>query len=340
MHILFLDQFSQPGGAQQCLRDLFPALTARGWSWTLVDNLEIGPFHHGRKSFHDALRFARQIPAARRAIGKLPGDLVYVNGPRLLPALPGGRPVVFHCHNYLGRRYAAWLARTAIRRTQATVIGACRFVLEPLRIPGAQVVYNGVRESAPRVAGDTFRIGMIGRIAPQKGQAEFLRAARHLSGCRFVICGAPLFGEARYEAEIRRLSEGLPVEFLGWQDNPGEVLARLDLLVVPSTVPEATPRIILEAFSGGVPVLASASGGIPELIEHNRTGFLIESLAAQMRALAADPELLSRVAANARAEWRARFTLEKYQGSILRILESAAPTNLQPPTSDPPRLTV
>ena len=324
MHILFLDQFRVPGGAQQCLRDLLPAVAARGWTFTLVDNLEIGPFQHGRKSLGDVVKFARQIPAARRAIAAMRGDLLYVNGPRLLPAIPAGRPVVFHCHNYLAQGYAAWLARRAIRRTRATVIGACRFVLEPLRAPDAAVVYNGVAESQPRRPDESFRIGMIGRIASQKGQLEFLRAARHLHDCRLVICGAPLFGDAAYAAEVKKMAEGMPVEFLGWQDNAGAVLARLDLLVVPSTVPEAAPRVILEAFSAGVPVLASAGGGIPELIEHGRTGFLIESLAEQMPALKSSPELLRTVARNAREEWRRRFTLEQYRRGIMRILERAA----------------
>jgi glycosyltransferase involved in cell wall biosynthesis len=327
MNILFLDQFREPGGAQQCLRDLLPAVAARGWQATVVTpgegGIKLGPFHSGRKSIQDVIRFARQMPALRREIEKMPADVIYVNGPRLLPAVPAGRPVIFHCHSYLDKRYAVWLARRAIRRTRAIVVGACRFVLEPLKVVGAQVVYNGVRESAPRVPGDTFRIGMIGRIAPQKGQAEFLRAARHLSGCRFTICGAPLFGDTGYLDEVRKLAEGLPVEFLGWQDDAGAVLARLDLLVVPSTVPEATPRVILEAFSAGVPVLASGEGGIPELIEHGRTGFLIDSLADQMRALAEQPKLRAEVATNARQEWRSRFTLTEYQRRILDVLGRA-----------------
>jgi glycosyltransferase involved in cell wall biosynthesis len=327
MNILFLDQFREPGGAQQCLRDLLPAVAARGWTATVVapgDGLiQLGPFHSGRKSLNDAMLFARQMPALRSQIEKLPGDLIYVNGPRLLPAVPVGRPVIFHCHSFLDKRYAVWLARRAILRTRATVIGACRFVLAALRIADAHVVYNGVRDFAPRVPGDSFRIGMIGRIAPQKGQAEFVRAARGVPGCRFTVCGAPLFGNARYLEEVRALAEGLPVEFLAWQDDPGTVVSSLDLLVVPSTVPEATPRVILEAFAAGVPVLASPTGGIPELIEHNRTGFLIESLESQMRELAARPQLLTKVAANAREEWHARFTLAEYQRRILSIVETA-----------------
>jgi len=176
--------------------------------------------------------------------------------------------------------------------------------------------------------GPEFRIGMIGRIAPQKGQAEFLRAARHLRDCRITICGEPLFGDAGYLDEIRALAEGPPVEFLGWQLDPARVLARLDLLLVPSTVPEATPRVILEAFAAGVPVLASACGGIPELIQPDRTGFLIDSLAPealarQIRDLAAQPALRDAVARNALEAWRGHYTLAEYQRRILSIMETA-----------------
>ena len=352
MNILFLDQFSEPGGAQQCLLDLLPAVIARGWKATVAapgdgwlaarsaavgaryHRIRCGPFHSGRKSLGDLVRFLRQRPALAREIAAIPSDLIYVNGPRLLPAVPPDRPVIFHCHSFLGSRNAAWIAGRAIRRTEATVIAACRFVLKPLRhfVLRSQIVYNGIAPMgtivpSPRRPGDPFHIGVIGRIAPQKGQAELLRAARYLDGCRITICGAPLFGDAGYLDQVRALAEGMPVEFLDWQPDPAQVLSRLDLLVVPSTVPEATPRVILEAFAAGVPVLASASGGIPELIRRDRTGFLIESLAPealarQIRDLAAQPELRDGVTAKARRAWREHYTLAEYQRRILSIVET------------------
>jgi glycosyltransferase involved in cell wall biosynthesis len=351
--VLFLDQFSEPGGAQQCLLDLLPAVIAHGWRAVVAapgdgwlaqravavgakfHRIRCGPFHSGRKSLADILRFLRQSRGLRREIASLPADLIYVNGPRLLPSVPRGRPVIFHCHSFLGTRHTTWLAGRSMRRTDATLIAACRFVLKPLRhfALRAHIVYNGVAPMAfaigpPRQPGPEFRIGMIGRIAPQKGQAEFLRAARHLRDCRITICGEPLFGDAGYFDEIRALAEGLPVEFLGWQLDPARVLSRLDLLLVPSTVPEATPRVILEAFAAGVPVLASACGGIPELIRRNHTGFLIESpapeaLARQIRDLAAQPELRDTVAAKAHRAWREHYTLAEYQRRILSIMETA-----------------
>ncbi len=353
LNILFLDQFNELAGAQQCLLDLLPAVLDRGWKATVAapgkgalaervvslganfHPLRFGPLTAGTKSLPDFLRFARQLPGLTRDIAGLPADLIYVNGPRLLPAVPGGRPVIFHCHSFLRQRYARFLLGRALHRTHATVIAACAFVLTPLRrfAGPAHVVYNGV--ALPR--GGTkqgrepgaFRIGMIGRIAPQKGQAEFLRAARFLEDCRFVICGTPLFGDSRVLDEVRTLAADLPVEFSGWRQDVSPLLSSLDLLVVPSTVPEGAPRIILEAFAAGVPVLAADCGGIPELIEHNRSGFLIQSLepnamASQIRCLMAHPDLLATVAGRAQQDWNTRYTIAEYQRQIVSIIESVA----------------
>ena len=108
MNILFLDQYSDIGGAQACLLDLLPAIQARGWTAhvavpgerALVDRLRsmgvavreipCGPYGSGTKSPLDFLRFAldiaRQTRALQRLIRRTPFDVIYVNGARLLPA--------------------------------------------------------------------------------------------------------------------------------------------------------------------------------------------------------------------------------------------------------------
>ena len=77
-----------------------------------------------------------------------------------------------------------------------------------------------------------WRIGLIGRIAAMKGQTDFLRAAavisRELPDAKFVICGAPMFAPRSYVEEVTRLAKGLPVEFAGWREDVGAVLADLD----------------------------------------------------------------------------------------------------------------
>ncbi len=366
MKILFLDQFSELGGAQQTLLDTVQAVRRNGWQahvllpgrGPLVEQLQAlavpvgeiccGPYHAGSKSAADSMRFALDLPRQVRTIGALDTqeqfDLIYVNGPRLLPAAAlashGTTPVVFHAHSHV-YGMAARPLRWGIRRAQATVIGCSNSVLDPLRAcVGAQtahVVSNGVRDVGYRArhfgTGGAWRIGIIGRIAPDKGQLEFAGAAailaREIPGARFVICGAPQFGESsKYLDAVREQSRGLPVEFMPWQTDVGPVLRELDLLAVPSKR-EGMARIIVEAFSAGVPVVAFPAGGIPEIVVDGETGFLtrdfsIEALAWRIRKAAAAPEQFERVASNARQAWAELYTISACQKHITRLIEQVA----------------
>ncbi|MGH9720428.1 MAG: glycosyltransferase family 4 protein [Bryobacteraceae bacterium] len=365
MKVLFLDQYGDPGGAQHCLLDLLPAMRERGWqtyvaapddgpllklacgAGAIVDTLRCGPYRSGGKTASDMARFALELP---RLAGEISGlikryepEILYVNGPRLLPAVsigaPRRLPVVFHCHSLLRGGPIVWLAGSSLRLLGATLIANCDFVTGPLAgyVRDGYIVYNGVDGPAKLVpkSKPSKHAGMVGRIAPEKGQAQFVDAARiaspDLPGWRFVICGAPLFQNAdaqRYDAALRERAEGLPVEFLGWSCDPPAVLAGLDLLVVPSLAVEATTRVIVEAFAMGTPVLATRCGGIPEIVEDGSTGFLVDSpdpaaLACRMcELLHGPPERLQEVSRRARRAWEQRFTLRHYQNRILEILST------------------
>lgn len=118
--------------------------------------------------------------------------MVYVNRPRVFPAVLGvsdpfaARPVVFHTHNYVRARYGRKPLEWTLRAANATVIAASEYVAESYtRVCGCQnlrVVYNGVEDlqGATRNYRRPLRVGIIGRIAPEKGQMDFVRAARHI----------------------------------------------------------------------------------------------------------------------------------------------------------------
>jgi len=383
MNILFLDQYSDLGGAQRCLLDLLPAVRERGWKiWAgvpgagplipalraegaQVEAITCGPYSMGRKSVSDAIRFAAETPRLEREIARLvaraSADLLYVNGPRVLPAAAYAAartssrsplPVLFHCHSHLPQRYAAWLAGRSLRRARATLVACCRFAGEPLTSYVSpkrfHVVYNAAagpmlpvtraeENGLPGAGNKTLRIGLIGRIAPEKGQAEFLRAARLLASSlpnvQFTICGDALFSDAashRYANALREMASGLPVDFLGWREDVYSVLAELDLLVVPSIREPATTRVILEAYSASIPVVAFPSGGIPEIVADGQTGFLVspstpEALAAKIRELLVDrPTCLRQVAEAGHALWLERFTLDRYRREMLDMIALAA----------------
>jgi len=250
MRLLLLDQFSDPGGAQQSLLELLHAIRRRGWKALVAlpgageifqqvralgfetARVDCGPYSSGKKSPGDVARFLAQTPRLARQIRKLTRDFqadrIYINGPRLLPAAALARlgfhlqgcPAVFHAHSYLPPGLVLKLAGTALQCLEARVIANCRFVAAPwrpyVRPENLSVIYNGVPGPAALLPGRRQgppRVGCIGRIAPEKGQREFLTAAclihRALPDCRFLVYGAPLFSEPGYSQEVRAAAAGL-----------------------------------------------------------------------------------------------------------------------------------
>jgi glycosyltransferase involved in cell wall biosynthesis len=354
MDVLFLDQFSELGGAQKCLLDLLPGIEERGWSASVavpgdgplvkllrardiaIHSIPCGPYRSGSKSIADMLRFGRDVMGQVNLLRRLNFDLLYVNGPRLLAGAAtayGDRtPVLFHAHSLIPEGPESWLAARSIQRMNATVVTCAQAVAPKVRNDKLRVIPNGT----PDVGfvgrrSDGWRIGMIGTISPEKGQAEFLRAAAILAqdfkDARFVICGSPISAQSNYFRMVQKYADCLPVDFLGWRDDIGTVLAELDLLVIASKA-EGMPRVMLEAFSAGVPVVAFPVGGIPEVITDGETGFLVpertpEALAARIRKIIIRGRgPLRQVASNARSLWERDYTVEVYRKNITAVMES------------------
>ncbi|HSU58083.1 MAG TPA: glycosyltransferase family 4 protein [Bryobacteraceae bacterium] len=363
MNILCLEQFSSLGGGQLCLLDLLPALINRGWQVRVavpgegplssavrslklpIDILRCGSYTNGRKSLDECAKYAFDLQDLARAIRRIAIhnniDLFYVNGARLLPptALVGrllSIPVTLHCHNHLLQRTVVGLVGHCMRLANAHLISCCNSTAQPIRPyvrpERLHIVYNGIagfqRPHAIRSA-RPGRIGIIGRIESDKGQLEFVSAARlvlnEFPDSRFLIVGAPLFSNSDYLKKVIVASDGLPVEFAGWQDDIGAVLSNLDLLVVPSRI-DSTPRVILEAFAAGVPVVAFPSGGIPEILKDGETGFLTaagtaRALAVRIADILTMPQAqLNSVVEQAYQSWQDNFTLEHYRQHVSDII--------------------
>ncbi|MGH6923307.1 MAG: glycosyltransferase [Propylenella sp.] len=128
------------------------------------------------------------------------------------------------------------------------------------------------REAAPE---SPLRLGFLGRLHPTKGIDRLIDAvaARPDDRVRLIIAGEV------QDAEIsRRLArvEGDPrIEYLGFVQ-PAELFAECDALVVPSRWHEPFGRVVVESFAHGVPVLAAAMGGLPELIADGATGWTFD----------------------------------------------------------------
>lgn len=365
MRILCVDQFSVLGGGQRCLLDLLPGFLSRGWSvqaalpvdGPLVQELRgLGVQTHLlqcrsyssvsksiQECFGYALESIRLIYELLRICRSEKVDLLYVNGPRFLPAAACAArllniDLVFHCHHRITQEIAIRLAGKSLRFSRAKILACCEYVADFLRpyisSNSLQIIYNGVPETAlsrPPSRSAIRRIGVIGRIEPEKGQLEFVKAARVITrqfpNCTFFITGAPLFSGAEYLQEVVEASHDLPIEFKTWQSDTASLWANVDLLVVPSTQFDATPRVILEAFSAGIPVVGFPVGGIPEIIKDGRTGFIaMEATPAALargieRVLNSSPEEIAAVTARARLQWEGNFNLNLFQQNVCSAIE-------------------
>jgi glycosyltransferase involved in cell wall biosynthesis len=157
-------------------------------------------------------------------------------------------------------------------------------------------------------------VGLVGRIAPWKGQDRFLRiAARTLrrQKAHFAIIGSAIFGcDPAYPGELRALAERLGiaglVHFIPWQTDLPSTYAALD---VSCNCSEAEPfgRTTVEAMAASLPVICFADAGVCEVYTDQRSGYQIapyneEAFADGLSRLLADASLRARLGAEARAE--------------------------------------
>lgn len=154
-----------------------------------------------------------------------------------------------------------------------------------------------------RSRADRLRIGFLGTIAEWKGVHVLVDAMNRLADdeASLDVFGVLEYFPAYVEA-LRALATHPAIAFHGRYDNGSvsEILASIDVLVVPSLWYENSPITIHEAFMAGVPVVASNAGGMAEFVDHEMNGlhFAIgnaDSLRAALRRLIDEPELLPRL---------------------------------------------
>lgn len=174
-----------------------------------------------------------------------------------------------------------------------------------------------------------------GVLTPLKGLPELVEAFGAVAGehpeARLHLAGEALDSARKEELEEAVQRRGLEesVEFLG-HISPEALaghMAEATCLVLPSRS-EGYGRVIVEAMATGTPVIATRVGGIPELIEHGKTGYLVEpraprELADRMLEIVADPERLGRMSRAARASGKERLEGAGFFESYAEIHQTA-----------------
>lgn len=260
----------------------------------------------------------------------------------LLGKATGAKSVV---HVHVG--YGKWMkrsARWAMRHADA-LVGVSRYVAQTLVDGGhaphkVHAVLNAIDSAQwdPHVEGGPVRrelgipatapvVVSIGRLYRWKGQGELVRALaevrREIPDVRLVLVGEddPLAspGGKSFESELRALARELGladrVIFTGFRKDIAALLAASDLLALPSGG-EPFGLVYLEAMAMKRPVLAQASGGAPEVIDHGKSGLLCApgdpgNLAANLCSLLRDPPLRAKMGEYGRRQVETRFTPER-----------------------------
>ena len=184
-----------------------------------------------------------------------------------------------------------------------------------------------------RVAPQTIVFIHVGRFAPVKNHEMLATAFAQL--CSMGDCPVELWlvgdGELceTVRHQVRAMGVGDCVRFLGRRSDIGDLLRAADVFVFPSRW-EGNPLSVMEAMATGLPVIATAVGGVPELVEDGVSGILIpnedrDALVAAMQLLVQQPDLRAQMGQAARCRAVERFdirqTVRAYEALYEEILQ-------------------
>ena len=182
-----------------------------------------------------------------------------------------------------------------------------------------------------------FVVGMVSRITPLKGHADFIRAIfilnRQIPNLKALIVGEAPKDKYKEDLELlmRRLGLSNTIQFLpATNDVPG-VMKKLDVIVSATITPEAFGRVIIEAQASGVPVVATQVGGVVDIIEDRKTGLLCapqnpKDMAEKILELYSDRNLWAGLTIESKRHVESYFNLDKMMQKTVAVYEEALQT--------------
>lgn len=213
---------------------------------------------------------------------------------------------VWHVHEIIEKPKFLFLAiQWIMKRYTSTIICVSKAVQNhwsknaPSLLSKMQVIYNGIGpvekstevnfRTQYQIPEDAIVIGMAGRVHYWKGQQYYLQIAEQLlkpstesnqaKPLYFIITGDAFPGYEYLVDEmqnfIKKNNLGERIFYTGFEHNMDKFYSSIDLLILPSQLPDPLPTVVLEAMQYGIPVAATAQGGALEMIVENETGIFI-----------------------------------------------------------------
>ncbi|MFO7823380.1 MAG: glycosyltransferase family 4 protein [Cyclobacterium sp.] len=255
---------------------------------------------------------------------------------------------IWHLHEIIGRPewFSAMMGKLVQNGSDEVIAvsGAVKAHWEKY-ISGNKLhlVYNGIDYNAYLYETKNLReelgipkeacvIGMVGRVNSWKGQEYFLQISEELNkkflDLHFVLVGDAFPGEEclfdGLEQKILKKTFKDKIHNLGFRQNISQVLATMDIFILPSILPDPFPTVVLEAMAAAKPVFATAHGGALEMIEEGRTGYHIpwdnaSAAAEKVEKLIENKNQIENIGLNARRSVLENFSLPAYGNKIIKI---------------------
>lgn len=286
-------------------------------------------------------RAARLVWAARRLIAA--SDVAYINTAVVLDFIIASRlvkrPCILHVHE-LPSGATGRLLRLLIRIFKGTIICNSLATQRAYALKGGPeaVILNGVREvdRRPLVLDNGLRILVLGRFNAGKGQEVLLHALPHLPDAqrarvRVRLVGGVFQGQEHFREAVVQVAAACDladkVEFYDFAENPAVHYQWANLVVVPSLLPESFGLVAVEAMAHGRPVVAANHGGLVEIVEEGRSGFLFPpgdscDLAQKLSCYLNQPELLQAHGEYGRARFQDLFREERYMQQVVETIDT------------------
>lgn len=315
---------------------------------------EVGLPYHPLRNLGREVRPHRDLPAVlelRARLRELAPHLISLHTAKAgfvgrLATRGLGVPVVYTAHGWsftqgVPKRSAAVYAalERAVAPLADRIVDVCDFERDVALARGVGrpeqhvVVHNGMPDVPPRLQADPARhpprLVMVARFEQPKDHGTLLRA---LARCDDLPWELHLIGDGPSQDACREqaaaLGQGERITFAGARPDIAEGLAQAQVFVLTSRW-EGFPRSILEAMRAGLPVVASAVGGVHEAVADGVNGFVVPPddalLVARLRALLGDADLRRRMGAEGRLRYEARFTFEAMLARTLDVYAAVAP---------------
>lgn len=296
----------------------------------------------------------------RRLAARHGADVVHANSIRAglsatLASRLGGPPAVVHVRDCLPEGRVSRGVAGFLQRRSAAIIANSRYTLEHFECSErGVVVHNSVdthrfdpeavgrarARQALELRGSSVVLGVIAQLTPWKGQDDAIRMASLLKAAgidvTLLLVGSAKFTTAAtrhdnisFVQHLHELARSLDVEsevrFLGEREDVPDILAALDLVLLPSWE-EPFGRAVIEAFAMGVPVVATDVGGTGEIVTEGEDGLLRpprhpDGWAGAISGLLEQPDRLEAMGQRARRKALLRFTPERHAGAIASVYD-------------------